>query len=223
MGERDPKPLDTVPSVRTFIQARMSSSRFPGKVLATLHDKPVIDHVVERVASAMPLEQIVVATSTDPSDDPLTRHLEKSGVLVFRGPLENVLQRFQLCLETYPCTWFFRVSADSPLLDASLFPQMLAHCTREDLDIVTNVFPRTFPKGHSLEMLHSATFASLQADELDANEQEHVTLTYYNHPERFRILNISSGNPNAANQSMVVDTLEDLRRLEASPQGDQVR
>jgi spore coat polysaccharide biosynthesis protein SpsF (cytidylyltransferase family) len=126
-------------------------------------------------------------------------------------------------LETYPCTWFFRVSADSPLLDASLFPQMLAHCTREDLDIVTNVFPRTFPKGHSLEMLHSATFASLQADELDANEQEHVTLTYYNHPERFRILNISSGNPNAANQSMVVDTLEDLRRLEASPQGDQVR
>ena len=197
----------------------MNSERFPGKVLAPLNGRPLIDHVVERVGAAMPLGQIVIATSVERSDDPLAWYAEKSGLAVFRGPLDNVLLRFQLCLERYPSTWIFRVSADSPVLDSTLFSKMLAHRDRRDVDIVTNTFPRTYPKGHSLEMIYGPTFAALKVEDFSAAEQEHVTLAYYEHPERFRILNIESGNASAAREAFVVDTLEDLRRLAAGARG----
>ena len=144
---------------RVFIQARMSSSRFPGKVLAPFHGRPIIAHVISRIEVAVPLDQITVASSSDPSDDPLACYLRELGVAVFRGPLDNVFQRFQMCLEEYPCQWLFRLSADSPLLDGEMIERMLGYADRDELDLVTNVFPRTFPRGRSLEMLNSTTFS----------------------------------------------------------------
>jgi spore coat polysaccharide biosynthesis protein SpsF (cytidylyltransferase family) len=84
------------------------------------------------------------------------------------------------------------------------------------IDLVTNVFPRTFPKGHSVELLNAGSFARLDSVLLSAEEQEHLTKVYYNHPERFRIVNVSSGDPALAAMNYCVDTLEDLRRLETS-------
>ena len=98
---------------RVFVQARMSSVRFPGKVLAPFRGRPIIDHVLSRIAQAVPSDRTIVATSTEPSDDPLAAYLNGSGVSVFRGPLDDVLLRFQMCLEQFPCRWMVRVSADS--------------------------------------------------------------------------------------------------------------
>ncbi len=202
-------------TVCVFIQARMSSARFPGKVLAPLGGKPVIAHVIERVGEAVRPQQIVVATSDNASDDPLALYVRSLGIQVFRGPLENVFLRFQLCLREHPCRWFFRVSADSPLLDAALFGRMLEHREREDIDLVTNIFPRTFPKGRSLEMIRAKTFAAIDPSPLSLKEQEHVTPVYYRHPERFNIINIASSDPGEEGTSLAVDTREDLARLEA--------
>src|SRR5436190_24302869 len=99
--------------VRAFVQARMSSSRFPGKVLAPLHGQPLIRHVLERLAAVLPEQCIVVATSREASDDPLAAYLATLGVPVYRGELENVVGRFQRCLEAFPCEWLVRISADS--------------------------------------------------------------------------------------------------------------
>ncbi|MBI4662339.1 MAG: NTP transferase domain-containing protein [Verrucomicrobia bacterium] len=201
---------------RVFIQARISSARFPAKVLAPLRGKPIISHVVRRALQAVPRERLVVTTSTEATDDPLAAYVRELGVAVFRGPLENVFVRFQMCLERFPCDWFFRVCADSPLLDATLMTRMMDE-RRNGVDLVTNVQQRTFPRGQSLELLNSQTFAGIDPGELSAEEQEHVTKVYYTHPERFHIVNLVSAQPELAHQSLAVDTIDDLRRIEQLP------
>jgi spore coat polysaccharide biosynthesis protein SpsF len=201
--------------IRVFIQARMSSARFPGKVLAPLDGQPIIKRVVSRVAEIIPPEQITVATSVEPSDDPLASYLRETGISVYRGALDNVFERFQLCLRDYPCDWFFRVCADSPLLDSGLLKTMLGYANDHRTDLITNVQVRTFPKGCSLEMINAARFARIDPNQLQsADEREHVTKVFYNHPDDFQIINIESGNPELAKVSWAVDSLDDLLRLE---------
>lgn len=201
---------------RVFVQARTSSRRFPGKVLAPLHGRPIINHVICRLAQAVPKESIIIATSVDVSDDSLASFLRDMRITVFRGPLEDVFTRFQMCLWEFPCDWFFRVCADSPLLDSKLIPQMLALRTNEP-DLVTNVQWRTFPRGQSLELLNARTFASIDAAMLSADEREHLTKVFYAHPDGYRIVNLVSPDPNRAEQSLAIDTPDDLRRLEQMP------
>lgn len=203
---------------RVFIQARMSSQRFPGKMLAPFRGQPLIRNVIERVAQAVPLSQIVVVTSVDPSDDPLSLYVQHLQAACFRGPLEDVFSRFQQALSLYPCEWLIRVSGDSPLMDGEIITRMLGYTlhdpNRDQVSLYTNVFPRTFPAGHSVEIIHAQRFAAIPADSLTADEKEHVTKVFYNHPSQYRIMNYESGEPSLTQKRLVVDTLDDLRRLE---------
>jgi spore coat polysaccharide biosynthesis protein SpsF len=200
--------------LRVFIQARMSSHRFPGKVLAPFQGQPLIRHVVAAVVRALPAVPIVIATSSEASDDPLAWYLDQCGVTVFRGPLQRVFDRFRMCVSEHPCDWILRLSADSPLLDTHVLQAVAERATGPDYDLITTVFPRTFPKGHNAELIRVSTFMRLDAERLSAAEQEHVTPYYYHHPTQFRILNVESGDPMLAELSLAVDTVEDLHRLE---------
>lgn len=205
----------TVPDVRLFIQARMSSARFPGKVLAPFCGRPLIASTISRAADALGIDRIVLATTTDDADDPLAAYVRELGVMVFRGSRDNVLGRLQECLAAFPCRRFFRVCADSPLVDVDLIREMAAYAARPDLDLVTNVFPRTFPKGQSLELIAADTFAAIDGDLLDDAAREHVTRVYYDQPARFRILNLTAPDHSCVGLNLAVDTLDDLRRIEA--------
>lgn len=200
--------------IRAFIQARLSSARFPGKVLAPLNGAPIIAQVISRVGQVVERNRIVVATSDKQSDDPLACYVEQLGICVYRGSLNDVFRRFQSCLEAYPCDWFFRVCADSPLLDSGILQRMLDYVEDPAIDLVTNVWPRTYPKGQSAEMIRSSRFAQIDPELLSAEEREHITKFYYNHGHEFRILNLESENSALAQQSFAVDTFEDLERLE---------
>ena len=204
------------PPIRAFLQARMSSRRFPGKVLAPFRGQPLIDHVLHAVTEALPTIPVVVATSTAPSDDPLVAYLYRRQVPVFRGPLEDVFTRFRLCVLHYPCTWILRLSCDSPLLDARILRRVVSQAHQTPCDLVTTIFPRTFPRGHNAELIRVATFLSLDETLLTATDREHVTGFYYRRPERFHIVNISSGDPALARMSLAIDTVADLHRLEAT-------
>lgn len=201
--------------LRVFIQARMSSRRFPGKVLAPLSGQPLIKGLLQQTLRVVPLTQVVVLTSVESSDDPLVCYLQNLDVAVYRGSLQNVASRFHDCLGHYSCDWFVRLCADSPFLDPTVLTSVLAHQGRLDLDLVTNVYPRTFPKGHSVEMVKAASFAALNPQSLSDEEKEHVTAVFYQHPEQFRILNVTSSDPRQASISYVVDTVDDLQRLES--------
>ncbi len=200
--------------IRIFVQARMSSRRFPGKVLAPLAGRPMIDHVLERCGRAFGADRVVLATSREESDDPLAAHARALGVSVFRGELGDVFSRFRGCLAAYPCEWFVRISADSPLIDPRLIARV-ADRRESDLDLVTNVRPRTFPPGQSVEVINAEHFAAMDVAALTAEEREHVTLVFYNYPDRYRVHNVASRDPLLARQHLAVDTREELQAVEA--------
>ncbi|MEO8707157.1 MAG: NTP transferase domain-containing protein [Kofleriaceae bacterium] len=200
--------------IHVFIQARMSSRRFPGKVLAPFRGQPLIWHVIDRVATALPELPVLVLTSTDASDDPLAAYLAYLGTRCFRGPLDDVVARFQLAAREHAARWLLRICADSPLLDDRVLRAVTA-AHDPALDLVTTTAPRTFPKGHNAELINAASLAALDPGELDDADREHLTRFFHRHPERFRIKNVESGDPALASLELAVDTVEDLQRLEA--------
>lgn len=201
----------------TFVQARMSSRRFPGKVLAPFRGQPIIRHVIDAVREALPSFALVVVTSAEPSDDPLAAYVSGLDVPVFRGALADVFGRFRDCLEHFPCDWVLRVSGDSPLIAPRLIKAVTDHIGQPvlDFDLVTTVYPRTFPKGQNAELIRAEVFQTIDAKTLTDEEKEHVTPYFYRHPDRFRIVNVSSGSPKLAAMSLAIDSLQDLERLEA--------
>jgi len=196
-----------------FIQARMNSTRFPGKVLAPVNGIPMISRVVSSLTQVFEKERIVIATSEEFSDDPLAIYGKTLGVKVFRGPLDNVFYRFKLCLKSNPCDWFFRICADSPLLNSEIL-QMMMKFPKPSLDLITNVQKRSFPHGHSAELINVDTFMHIEMNRLSDSDLEHVTQYYYSHTEEFKILNIENLDIDYAHQNFVVDTMEDLLRVE---------
>jgi spore coat polysaccharide biosynthesis protein SpsF len=205
-------------SHRIFVQARMSSARFPGKMLAPFRGRPLIAHVLERFRESGLHSNVTVLTSLDPSDDPLAQLVaDHCAVPVFRGDLENVAARFQSALKEYPCEWFVRISGDSPWIDESLVRAMIGFCDR-NFDIVSNVVRRTFPPGQSVECVRSDAFGKLDTSELTPSQREHVTTVFYDGSGRWRVRSVLCEEPEWSKVRMVVDRLEDLRALETGPE-----
>jgi spore coat polysaccharide biosynthesis protein SpsF len=202
------------PRVKAFIQARMSSRRYPGKVLAPFRGEPVIRHVVRAATTALPPHDVVVVTSTHCTDDPLVLYLQSLGVNVFRGPLDDVLQRFVLCLHDHPCEWVLRINGDSPLLWPELVRLFLRRAAQFQGDLITTIAPRTFPRGQNLELIRATALNALATKELTRDDTEHVTPYFYRNADRYRIENVESGDATLSETSVAVDTVDDLRRLE---------
>lgn len=192
----------------------MSSKRFPGKVLAPFRGEPLIMHVFRRVGRVLPASDIVVTTSNEASDEPLVSYLRGAGVLVFRGPLDNVFERFRLCLKEHPCDWILRISADSPLLDIHILRLVIGKAEENDCDLVSTIFPRTLPSGLNAELIRSSAFISVPSSELTREDQEHVTPYFYRHSNQYRIRNVETGSYQVPGMSLAVDSVEDLRRIE---------
>lgn len=198
-------------TVNIFIQARMSSKRFPGKILAPFKGQPLIYHLIE-ACKAMPLvHKTVVLTSDQPSDDPLVSYLKDLNVDFFRGNLENVFQRFQQALGHYACSQFVRLCADSPLIQPLLIKKLI-ELSDDSVDLTTNVYKRTFPKGMSVEVIKSKIFLETQEGEVDQADKEHVTSHFYHYPEKYKIRSVESVGIQTQ-EDMCVDTLNDLHRL----------
>lgn len=198
----------------------MSSARFPGKMLAPFRGRPMVVSVLDGIACGGLRDRIVLLTSMEPSDDALADFvLRDCHVPVFRGELNNVVGRFQACLKAYPCDWFVRISGDSPLVDGMLVQRMIDFI-EPGFDIVTNVKRRTFPPGQSIECVHSAVFASLDAGSLSAAQREHVTPVFYEDP-RWKLRSIVCRAPQWAAQRLVVDTPDDLIAVERFAQSEE--
>ena len=193
----------------------MSSTRLPGKMLKTLQGLPVIDHVLDAAASAIGRTGTILLTSSESSDDPLVRHVKKKGFAVYRGELDNVFGRFRACLEKHPCDWFFRICGDSPFLDPNLLKTAWKRTNAAgQTDIITNVFPKTFPPGQSVELINAKTFLGVDTEKLDDEQREHVTTLFYRHPEIYRIRSLRAEHAYPIEPGFTIDTPEDLARLE---------
>lgn len=167
------------PHCLAIIQARMSSRRLPGKVLMGLAGKTVLGRVVDRVKLATGVSDIVVATSTDKSDDPIEAFCLKHQIKCFRGELQNVVARFSALLKQYKPKYFARISADSPLYDPVLLDRAIKIIEGGGYQIVSNVVKRSYPKGQSVEVISTDLFLKYSGQILDPSDQEHVTPFFY--------------------------------------------
>ena len=202
-------------SLGIVVQARTSSARLPGKVLMPLAGKPLLQHLVSRLhGTGLP---IVVATSGERADDGVEALARKLGVRCHRGPLDDVAARLHRAAGEAGFEAFVRANGDSPLLDPALVRQARELHEKGGCDLVGNVFPRSFPKGMSVEIVALAALERVLASTEDAQDREHVTRYIYAHPDDFRIRNFTAARPRAGLQ-LSIDTREDFERIEAAIQ-----
>jgi spore coat polysaccharide biosynthesis protein SpsF len=197
-----------------IVQARMTSRRLPGKVLNPLAGRPMLAYTLDRLALCGSAGDLVIATSDDLSDDPLAKFAESSGVRCFRGSLDDVAGRLVAAARSVDAASFVRISGDSPFIDPAIVDRAMALFRGGDCDLVTNVFPRTFPKGMSVEVVRTEALEQACRRDLDSGQREHVTKYFYDHPEEFAIATIAQ-DPPLDNYAFTVDDPADFRRAEA--------
>jgi spore coat polysaccharide biosynthesis protein SpsF len=196
------------------ITARLSSRRFRGKVLLPLHGRPMLSYIIDRLRSVNRLDEIVIATSMDSSDDPIIAFAEVFGIACWRGDLNDVLGRVYGAAKKHGADAVVRISGDSPLVDPEIIKTAIELFLKNDSDLVTNVFPRSFPKGQSVEILSRATLERIDVEATQHDDREHVTRYAYVHHERFKILNFSASLPRPELQ-LSVDTPADSELVAA--------
>jgi len=170
-----------------ILQARMSSSRLPGKVLKPLLGQPMILRQIERLRRCRELDRIVVATSEDPSDEVLAETLAGAGVEVVRGPLDDVLGRFLKAVEVLGLEGdLVRLTADCPLADPTVIDACVALRREGGLDYASNGQVRTFPRGLDVEVFTVEALRRAAAEATSAYDREHVTPWLYRPEAPFR-------------------------------------
>ena len=197
--------------IAIVIQARMSSSRFPEKVLSPLCGMPMLMWTINYCRQInLPL---FVLTSTDKSDDQLIGMLEKNYVSYYRGSLENVVSRYLSFMKEHQVKKVVRISGDSPLINPDVILKVIAQDQElADADLTTNVFPRSFPKGQSVEVIPRKSLELLRDRSLSESDIEHVTPYFYANYKEFKINNLNNTEDLSA-INLSVDTKEDLLRV----------
>ena len=191
----------------------MTSTRLPGKVLADLGGRSVLQWVLARLEAASELDGVVVATSDDPSDDPVAQAAASLGASVVRGPLVDVLARYAIAARELGSEGIVRVTADCPLIDPAVVDEVVAAWREGGAAYVSNVIePRTYPVGMDAEVVDAAALLVADAEASEAHDREHVTPFVRSRPERFaqRAVRLAEPRPDVR---LTLDTPEDLEVL----------
>lgn len=195
-----------------FIQARSNSKRFDKKVLKIIYGLPLIIHVVNNVKKSKSVKDIIVATSKNSLDNNLIKLLKNFKIRFFRGELENVVLRFVRLAMKIKCKYFMRISGDSPLIDNKIIDYAIKiHKKNKNFDIITNVFPRTFPKGQSVEIIKVQILKDY-IKKMSKSDLEHVTRYFYKNSSKFKIKNFKSKNKKKV-MKLSVDTISDFIKI----------
>jgi len=192
-----------------ILQARMSSTRLPGKVMKPLLNKPMLYRQIERIQLSKRIDKLVVATSNQSEDELIVKLCKEIDVCVFRGDLNNVLDRYYQAATFFNAKQIVRLTADCPLADPHLIDELIAFHLQGGYEYSSNTVKKTFPDGLDAEILSMPTLAAAwQAAQL-ASEKEHVTPFVYNNPNRFS-LGFYKNNQDLSSLRWTVDYIEDF-------------
>jgi spore coat polysaccharide biosynthesis protein SpsF len=196
-----------------IIQARMGSSRLPGKVLLDLGGKTALDHCVERTAACRSIHEVVVATTTAPADDAIVDLCRARAWRWFRGSEDDVLDRYYHAAREVGARTVVRITSDCPLTDPDVIAALLARFRDEGADYASTSYPHaTFPLGISAEVLPFAVLEEAWRDDTNAAWREHVTPFVYRHPERWKLVGLAA-DADHSHQRWTLDTPEDAKLL----------
>jgi spore coat polysaccharide biosynthesis protein SpsF len=197
-----------------IVQARMGSTRLPGKVLVDLGGATTLARVLRRLDRATLLDRIIVATSTASSDDEILQECSRSHVDCFRGSESDVLDRYYSAANTYPADAVVRITADCPLVDPTLVDQTITKFQNQSADYASNALQRTYPRGLDVEVFTIAALKLAWQSARRPYEREHVTPYLYEHPDLFRLVS-EVGTVDYSQYRWTLDTPEDLQLLRA--------
>jgi spore coat polysaccharide biosynthesis protein SpsF len=200
--------------VLCIIQARYSSKRLPGKVLKKIFGITVLQRVVNQVKKSKEITKIIIATSKQKKDKKIINFCNKNKIHCISGPLNNVFKRFYSIIIHENRNSFVRISADSPLIDPSLISRAVTLFKKNRYDIVTNVFPRTFPKGFSIEVIKSKIILDFILKIKKKRHKEHLTSFFYDNHRNFKIKNFYN-KINNSNINLSIDSFVDFIRVKS--------
>lgn len=195
--------------ILAVLQARFSSTRLPGKVLKPILGEPMLIRQIERLRHARRVDRLLVATSTDPSDDSLAAVCDRHGIAYFRGSLNNVLDRFYQAAIPYKPDHVVRLTGDCPLADPAIIDAVIAFHLNGDYDYSSNAIAPSFPDGLDAEIMRFACLEEAWREADLPSEREHVTPFIYRRPGCYRIGSYKGGH-DFSHYRWTVDEPEDL-------------
>jgi len=192
------------------IQTRMTSSRLPGKALLRLAGVPVLQHIIERHKRSSFIDEVVIATTTNPDDDPIVELCKVTGCKFYRGSENDVLGRILAAASVYNADIIVQGMADSPLVDWRIVDCVIKMLSEGDYDFVSNELEETFPVGFDVR---ACTYAALEESNrvaVDPRYHEHATYYLFTHPDQYRQGNLKAeGDIEWPTLRLTLDTPED--------------
>ncbi len=191
-------------------QARMTSTRLPGKVMLLAAGKPLLEFHLERLQRVTLAQQVVVATTVNAEDDVLVEYCLRKNIAYYRGSEYDVLSRFHGAAAEHGAERVVRVTSDCPLIDPEVVDRVLRHHSENpELDYVSNILERTYPRGLDCEAFSFHALSQAFAEAKSPYEREHVTPFIHSQPSRFRLGSIRHERV-LSHHRWTVDTPEDL-------------
>ena len=195
-----------------IIQARMGSSRLPGKALMKSDSgKPLLYYVINQLRYCSKIKNLVIATTTNQEDDEIEKFANNNSVNVFRGKEKDVLDRYFQCAKKYSFSTIVRITADCPLIDPQIVDKVIEQFFSENYDFATNTLTRTFPIGTDVEVFSFSALNKAWENAQLPSEREHVT-PYFHNKENFKIINVEN-DKNISNLRLTVDRIEDFELI----------
>lgn len=175
----------------TVIQARMSSTRLPGKIMLPILGKPLLLRMIERVQQAKLIGKLVIATSTAADDDEVETFCNDNNLICFRGHLTDLLDRHYQVSKTYSADAVVKIPSDCPLIDPHIIDKVIQHYIQnEDLDFVSNLHPATYPDGNDVEIMSFDSLECAWKDSTKSYEREHTTPFIWENDDTFKAGNV---------------------------------
>jgi len=200
--------------VVAVIQARMNSSRLPGKVLMDIWGRPMLEHIVRRLKRANLINQIVIATTGNEDDQAIVDIAARLEVVAVRGSEEDVLGRFLFAAQQVEADVIVRICGDQPLIDPKVVDHIIAVYYQEKADCATNLLKKTYPFGIHADVFSRRVLEEASRQAKESYQREHVMPFIYEHPEQFKLVSVEIEGPCARpDLRLVVDTKEDLKLI----------
>lgn len=196
------------------VQARMGSTRLPGKVLRPIRERPLIYHLVDRLDYSDLLDDIVFAIPASKENDVLFDWLSYRGLKIFRGSEKNVLQRFYNSAKKYNPELIVRICSDRPITDPWILDKVIQVHIDGKADYTSNNLKNTYPTGLDVEVFSLRSLKKAYNEATKDYEREHVTPFFYEHPQIFDLHNVEAeGKLNRPDLRLTVDREEDLKLI----------
>lgn len=198
------------------IEARMTSSRLPGKVLKEWNGRPMLELMIERLRHIRSLDHIVIATTVNPDDDPVVALAERLGIGHFRGSEDNVMERVLHAAQAHHADIIFETTGDCPLIDPAICEQVIADYFDNGVDYAGIGLERSYPLGMDVQVFSTTTLADAYSRTDDPVDHEHVSLFIYRHPELYKLHNRKAPDEYFdPTLRLTLDTIEDYRVIAA--------